>query len=279
LTQLLIRDMTGADIEPAVAMYKAGGWGERSEFLQWVVANQATQPLVGLRNGAVVATGMATASGGVGWIGSIFVDRTMRSQGYGRAITNAVCARLEAARCTTLALIASEYGKPLYLDLGFRIDDQYQVLQAATISRAPAPPSGKTLRPMEPRDADRICELDRRATGEDRRGLLDALTGRAWVLEKAGGLLGFVGSILPDSGAVIAPELEDAAVLLDQLRYVGHGKVKVVEADVPSVHAEGIAGLERLGWAATYQTPRMLLGADVPWNPRLIWSILSRAWG
>jgi hypothetical protein len=132
---------------------------------------------------------------------------------------------------------------------------------------------------MEPRDADRICELDRRATGEDRRGLLDALTGRAWVLEKAGGLLGFVGSILPDSGAVIAPELEDAAVLLDQLRYVGHGKVKVVEADVPSVHAEGIAGLERLGWAVTYQTPRMLLGADVPWNPRFVWSILSRAWG
>ncbi|HEU6439819.1 MAG TPA: GNAT family N-acetyltransferase, partial [Terriglobales bacterium] len=128
MTSLEIRDMTAADIEPAGAMYKAGGWGERREFLEWVLANPATQPLVGVRDGSVVATGMATVNGRVGWVGSIFVDRAMRSQGYGRAVTDAVCARLDVAGCTTQALIASEYGKPLYLKIGFCIVEEYQVL-------------------------------------------------------------------------------------------------------------------------------------------------------
>jgi GNAT superfamily N-acetyltransferase len=279
VTVLEIRDMTAADIEPAVAMYKAGGWGERSEFLQWVLANPATQPLVGVRDGFVVATGMATINGRVGWIGSIFVDRTMRSQGYGRVVTEAVCSRLDAAGCTTQALIASEYGKPLYDNMGFRVDAEYQVLQAETVAKAPVPPVGKSLRPMEPDDLDRICGLDRRATGEDRRGLLAALDGRAWILEADGELLGFLGSILPDSGALIAPKPEDAACLLEQLRYVSHGKVKSVTATVPASHSTGIEGLERLGWGASFLTPRMLRGADIPWNPSLIWGILSRACG
>src|SRR5664280_192366 len=121
-----IRDMTPADIDPAVAMYGAGGWGERREYLEWELANPAIQILVGLRDGAVVATGMATINGDVGWIGSIFVDRTMRSQGYGRALTEAACERVEAAGCRTQALIASPYGKPLYDKMGFRVDALYQ---------------------------------------------------------------------------------------------------------------------------------------------------------
>lgn len=279
MTQLLIRAMTAADIEPAVAMYKAGGWGERREFLEWVLANPATQTLVGLRKGEVVATGLATVNGRVGWVGSIFVDRTMRSQGYGRAITEAVCELLEAAGCTTQALIASEHGKPLYDKIGFRIDDQYQVLEAATRARPPAVPAGKSLRPTRPDDLDRICELDFRATGEDRRGLLGALEGRSWVLEADGRLLGYLGSILPDCGALIAPALEDATILLEQLRYASHGRTRTVGANVPSSHGAGIEGLERLGWSRTYQTPRMLRGDDITWGPALIWSILSRAWG
>jgi GNAT superfamily N-acetyltransferase len=279
MTGLQIRDMTAADIEPAVAMYKAGSWGERSEFLQWVLANPVTQPLVGLRNGTVVATGLATVNRSVGWVGSIFVDRMMRSQGYGRAITEAVCSRLEAAGCTTQALIASEYGRPLYEKMGFRIDAEYQVLQAVTIAKAPVAPAGKTLRSMSPDDLDRVCELDRRATGEDRRGLLARLDRRAWVLEARGDLLGFLGSLLPDSGALIAPRLEDAALLLEQLRHLGHGEVKTVQATVPCSNSAGIDGLQRLGWGRTFQTPRMLRGTDIPWSPSLIWGMLSRAWG
>ncbi|HEY5474659.1 MAG TPA: hypothetical protein VIK32_15910, partial [Candidatus Limnocylindrales bacterium] len=77
MTVFEIREMTGVDIEPAVAMYKAGGRGERREFLEWVLANPVTQPLVGVRGGSLVSTAMATINGSVGWVGSIFVDPSM----------------------------------------------------------------------------------------------------------------------------------------------------------------------------------------------------------
>ena len=274
-----IRDMTAADIGPVGAIYKAGGRGDRREFFEWVLANPATQPLVGIRNGSLVGTGMATINGRVGWVGSIFVDPTMRGQGYGRAITDAVCARLDAAGCETEALIASEYGKPLYVSMGFRVDEFYQILEAEPVATVPIPPPGTTLRLMRRGDVGRVCELDFRATGEDRRGLLCSLDGHAWVLEADGELLGFVGSILPDSGAVVAPKVDNGACLLEQLRYAGRGRTKTVRAAVPGTNLASIDRLQRLGWSPTFQTPRMLRGPDIPWEPALIWSILGFAFG
>ncbi len=274
-----IRDMTADDLAPVGAMYVAGGRDDRREFFEWVLANPAIQPLVGLRNGSLVATGMATINGRIGWVGSIFVDRTMRSQGYGRAMTEAVCARLDAAGCETQALIASEHGKPLYESMGFRVDELYQILEAEPVATGPTPPPGTTLRLMRRGDVSRVGELDFRATGEDRRRLLGSLVGHAWVLEADGDLLGFVGSILPGSGAVVAPKINHAACLLEQLRYAGRGRTKSVRAAVPATNLAGLDGLQRLGWSSTFRAPRMLRGPDIPWEPALIWSVLGFAFG
>jgi len=286
VTTFEIRDMAQDDIAPAVAMYRAGGWGERREYLEWMLATPAIQVLVGVRDGDVVATGMASIHGSVGWVGSIFVDRTMRSQGYGRALTDAVCARIDAAGCGTQALIASPYGKPIYDTMGFRVDAQYQILEAEPLQAAPTPPPHRILRPMTPADVDAACALDRRATGEDRRGVIATLAGSGWVLmdsegvaASGGKMRGFLVSILADSATVIAPDVDDAAVLLEQLRWLGRGKVKTVKAAVPDIHEAGWRGLEERGWSPTFQTPRMLRGATIDWDPTMIWSILSFGFG
>ncbi len=106
-------------------------------------------------------------------------------------MTDAVCARLDAAGCTTHALIASEYGRPLYEQMGFRIDGWYQILEALPLDAAPMPPHGTILRPIRPGDIDRIGARPR-ATGEDRRGLLAPLAGSGWLLEAGDELLGFL---------------------------------------------------------------------------------------
>ena len=68
MTDLEIRAMTPADVEPAVAMYRAGGWGERREYLEWELANPAIGMLVGICDGALVGT--ATASSTSFWASS-----------------------------------------------------------------------------------------------------------------------------------------------------------------------------------------------------------------
>lgn len=279
MTDLEIRPMTAADIEAAVAMYRAGGWGERREYLEWQLAGPHMSLLVGLRDGAVVATGMAAINGPVGWIGSIFVDTAMRSRGYGRALTDAACARVDQAGCRTQALIASPFGKPLYDKMGFRVDEYYQILDAGPLASAPTPPPGRILRPMRPDDLDRIHSLDRQATGEDRGHILDSLAGSGWVVESEGDVGGFLVSILPGGGTVVAPEIDDAVCLLDQLRHLGVGKTETVHAAVPRVHESGWRGLEQLGWSPAFQTPRMLRGPAIDWEPWLIWGVLTFAFG
>ena len=183
MTDFQIRAMTAADVEGIAALYQAGGWDARRSFLVRFLANEACQALVGVKDGAVAATGMATVNGSVGWVGSIFVDERLRRQGLGRAMTDAVCDRLDAAGCKTQVLIASEYGRPMYLTMGLEIDGWYQVLESLPLDDAPAPPRGKTLRPMRAADLDRVGRLDMRATGEDRRRLLAPLAETGWLLE------------------------------------------------------------------------------------------------
>jgi hypothetical protein len=194
-------------------------------------------------------------------------------------MTDAVCDRLDAAGCKTQALIASELGKPIYEKMGFRIDGWYQILEALPLDAAPVPPPGTSLRRIRAEDVDRVGELDRRATGEDRRALLGALAGGAWLLESDEELLGFLVQILPDSAAIVAPDPEDGACLLDLLRHLGRGRSKRVRAVAVKGNEDGQLLLERYGWSPTFATPRMLRGRRIDWDPTLIWSILGFAFG
>ena len=281
MSDFLIREMTGADVEPAVELLNSGGWIERRSFLELMLATAGCRPVVGTVDGKVVATGQGMANGPVGWVGSIFVASELRRHGYGRAMTEEVCRGLESAGCRTLALIASDLGRPIYQDMGFRIDATYQIFEAAPLADAPAPPPGTALRRMRAGDLDRVGALDFRATGEDRRVLLGALTDGAWVLEADDGseLLGFLASLDPDSGALIAPDPDDAGCLLDLLRHLAVGRVPAVRAAAADGHPNGRRMLLERGWKQSFETPRMLRGPAPAWDPALIWSLLGFAFG
>ena len=279
MTDLEIRDMTAADIDAVATLYRSGGWDHERPFIERLLANPICQSLVGVRDEAVVATGIATINGPVGWAGSIFVDPSHRRRGLGSAITDAVCARIEAAGCVTQALIASEYGRPVYERMGFRIDAWYQILEAPPLDAAPMPPRGTTLRQMRSDDLERVGELDRRATGEDRRGLLGPLSADGWLLETGHRLLGYLIPIEPKCAAVVAPDPLDAACLLDLLRHLGRGRRNTLRAAVLRNDEDRQLFLERRGWGRTFEAPRMRRGQSVDWEPRLIWSLLGFAFG
>lgn len=281
MTAFEIRDMTAADIGPAVELLHSGGWDDRRPFLELMLATPNCQPLVGTMDGSVVATGQGVVNGPVGWVGSIFVDARLRRQGLGRAMTEHVCGALKSAGCRTLALIASDLGRPIYEKMGFRIDAMYQIHEAAPLGAAPTPPPGTVLRRMRLADVDRVGALDFRATGEDRRALLGALADRGWLLETGAGaeVLGFLVSIQAESAALVAPDPADAACLLDLLRYLANGRTQVVRAAAASGHPAGRRLLAQWGWTPAFETPRMLRGPAPAWRPTLIWSLLGFAFG
>lgn len=274
-----IRAMTTADVDAAVALALAQGWRDRRHFYAVVLRTPSCQPLVGTIDGRVVATGLATASGAVGWLGAVVVDEPMRGHGYGRAMTEELCRRLRDAGCETLSLVATDAGRPLYERLGFRLVTHYHEMDADHLSREPEPPAGARLRPMTPEDLPGVFELDRLATAEDRRAVLAELAkAGGWVLDDATALRGF---LLPSDrafAAIVAPGFEDGLCLLDLHRHLAPPD-GLARAGIPDENAAGWRELEARGWRPNWLAPRMLLGPDVPWRPGWIWGQINSAMG
>src|SRR6185369_6892980 len=92
----VIRPMLAADVDAATEMVLSHDWGVRRDWLAYAAAADACSAFIATdAGGRVVATGVGTANGPVGWIGSIFVSPETRGQGLGRAITQAIIDALD----------------------------------------------------------------------------------------------------------------------------------------------------------------------------------------
>ncbi|MGD0017777.1 MAG: GNAT family N-acetyltransferase [Candidatus Limnocylindrales bacterium] len=283
MTGFQIRAMTGADVDAAVELALAQGWRDRRLFYDIVLRTPSCLPLVGTIDGRVVTTGLGVVSLPVGWIGAIVVAADERRRGFGRAMTEEICARLRAAGCATLSLEATDAGRPLYERMGFRLGTCYHQLQAGHLDDRPVPPQGARVRMLARPDLPAILELDRLATGEDRSAALEVLAeSGGWVLmDEEGQSARLRGFLLPAErayGAVIAARPEDGIYLLDLHRYLVPAGAHV-RAGVPHENAAGWGKLEARGWRETWRAPRMLRGPDVAWRPEWIWGQINSAMG
>jgi GNAT superfamily N-acetyltransferase len=121
--------MTAADVDEATDALLRGDWGDRRTFFAFAVAHPACDAIVAVDGDRIVGTGVGTRSGPVGWVGTVFVEAERRGAGLGTALTERICDGLEAAGCRTLALVATEQGRPLYERLRFEVVDWYVTVE------------------------------------------------------------------------------------------------------------------------------------------------------
>jgi ribosomal protein S18 acetylase RimI-like enzyme len=135
-------------------VYDRAGWAQvpghhAREFGEWRQIfldgrSAAEAPVVAWRGQDVVGTAIRRLfSDGTGWIGQLAVARGERGRGLGRALLLEGFRRCLAAGATALGLgvIATNRGAlRLYLDIGLRIDREWQVYAAPqpAVSRPPA---------------------------------------------------------------------------------------------------------------------------------------------
>jgi GNAT superfamily N-acetyltransferase len=282
--------MTADEIDAAVALARAQGWRDRRLFYEFVLRTPTCQALAGVAGDRLVATGLATVNGPVGWLGAIVVAAELRGRGLGRAITEDLCRRLRAAGCVTLSLEATDAGRPMYERMGFRLVTHYHQIQADHLPDLPAEPDGAHVRRLEPADLPAVFELDRLATAEDRSVPLRVLAeivaeseggvaGRGgWILERDGAVSGFLLPAERAYGVIVAPRFEDGLFLLDLHRHVVPAGAHV-RAGIPDEHSAAWRELQALGWQETWQAPRLLLGPEIPWRPTWIWGQINSAMG
>jgi GNAT superfamily N-acetyltransferase len=270
--------MRAEDVEAATELILGNEWGVRREWLEFATTQPACCPVVAEAGGAIVGTGVGTANGPVGWIGTIFIAPDRRGRGLGQAITQEIIDRLVTAGCRSLALVATTEGRRLYERMGFDVQTRYHVLEAIGL-----PPSDATdgVRPFETDDLPAIERLDREGTGEDRshaiRRFASAETTRVAIADD-GELEGYVLRAPWGGGATIARHA-DAALRILAARRRAAGPGGRVRLGLLDENAEGLARLVDAGLRLTWSAPRMLRGEPPAWRPGWIWGQFNHAMG
>ena len=273
--------MTAADIEPAAAAILADDWGDRRAWFEFAVAHPACRAFAAEDDdGAIVGTGVVTLNGPVAWIGTIWVAPSARGRGLGRALTQAPMDEAEAAGCETLVLVATDAGQPLYERLGFTVQTWYRTMEAPGLA-VPKDDDGRLVRAFRPDDLDAMAELDRAATGEDRRHLLATFahpnTAKV-VTQTPDRPTGFVIRAPWGGGATIAPRTDDALAIL-RARRLAAGPERRVRAGILLENEAGAATLMADGWTEAWRAPRLVRGEPLEWHPDHIWGQFNHALG
>lgn len=277
-----IRPMTPDDVDQSADMILTHGWGVRREWLRFAATQAAGSPVVAVADGTIVGTGVGTANGRVGWIGTIFVAPDRRGHGLGKAITQATVDALERAGCATIVLVATREGRPLYERMGFQLQTRYRILEAPGLAVASGDGSsgGATVRPFVPGDLEALLALDRASTGEDRghalTRLADSTTAR--VAAMSGSITGFVVRPPWGGGATVAASLDDALAIVEARR-VASGPEGRVRVGVLEENAAGLEALAALGFKPEWSAPRLVRGAAMDWRPERIWGQFNHAMG
>jgi predicted N-acetyltransferase YhbS len=102
-----IRPMLPDDVAAATKAILRASWGDRRTRFEFATTQPTCRPVVAEVGDSLVGTGVGTANGAAGWVGTIWVDPDHRGAGLGRALTQAVIGGLEAAGCRTFILVAS----------------------------------------------------------------------------------------------------------------------------------------------------------------------------
>jgi predicted N-acetyltransferase YhbS len=213
--------------------------------------------------GTLVALGGAVAFGSLAWLGLIVVEPGRQRQGLGGVVARAAIDWARGRGCSTICLIATPAGIPLYRRLGFVPDgDSYELSWAPR----PLPPVGEvsSARPWTPEDTPEVASLDAPAFGADRSRLLAAyareFSGSAWVArDDRGRVSGFV--VVQDDliGPWCAADEGVAGRLLDVA--LG-GVTRSLRAGV--LDEVGARLLASRGLVQGRSLPRMRLGPSVP---------------
>jgi GNAT superfamily N-acetyltransferase len=242
------------------------GWNQVAADWRLMIASGSA---FGIKDagGRWIATALALPLGShVAWISMVLVAKPERRKGHGTRLLRRCIAAIEATG-RSVGLDATEFGRPVYLPLGFR--DAYAISRWSmpqAVEMPVAAPSGVAVRPARARDLDRIAGYDRQCSGLERREILDDLRARAphaaYVAEHADGSLagyslGRDGHRASHVGPVVA---ESQAVGLALLSRALAGVRGPATVDVPDQQGDIKRWLQSQGASAPRGFMRMLRG-------------------
>ena len=282
ITDLPARRLSLADL-PAIVML-AGDRGWSPEESKWRLIF-AVSEVYGVDDpaGGLAGTVVLTRYGsGLATVGMMLVASRHGRQGLGRRLMRHV---LEAAEGAVVYLTATEEGRPLYGQLGFRaidtstsyigIFDTSQPDGAAQRVASPSP------RPVTAARLGALAELDVDVFGADRRRVLAELLTFADRFVECGEPVSGYGAAWTNGdiamiGPLVATDATDATTLITSL---ANGRTGPIRLDVAGRHSDLARWARAHGLSASGATTLMVHGGSLPGDRARLFGPVSVAIG
>ena len=267
----VIRPFRSADLDGALAANDAVGWSGRRVLFDYYSARHDCALFVAEVDGEIVGTGGATifpGSPATGWVHGIVVRPGQQRSGLGRRLTEAAIAWLRARSAGAVLLLATDAGRPVYERMGFVAGERY-----GSFAWPATPPDADVVtRPMRAADLPAAYALDYAATGEDRRGFIEAFASSGWVATCGAAVVGFHLACPWGGGPAIA---SDTATGLALVRLAAAVRRTPRSLGLPEANQGAVQYLTKLGITAERHVTRMWLGTPPPWRADMIFGVFN----
>jgi ribosomal protein S18 acetylase RimI-like enzyme len=285
-TPLSIRRFTQGDLPFADAVRAQAGWNQTMADWQRFLAHDPQGCFLAEWNGAPAGTATTTIYGAeLAWIGMVLVAPAHRRQGIGRALLRHCIDYLRERQVRCIKLDATPEGQQVYEPLGFKAEWSLSRWQRPGEGALMMGPDRGTRRQPGEKDWSRIEDLDCRAFGTSRQGLLRALVqfgSRVVVVDEldAPAAIGGCGFLRPGAraqylGPIVARDPGSGLRLVDALLSAEDGfAAGPVYWDIPDANATVVEHAQRRGFSKQRSLTRMVFGDNaVPGKPELQWAI------
>lgn len=259
--------------EPVARTLDEAGFGPHVARLLGYPRDSPDGHVLVAASGKRLVGGACCASfGSTGWIGALGVLPRARRRGVGEQLTRACIDWLTGRGASTVLLYATDMGRPVYDRVGFTAETRARAWRGV----APGPPPDGVRR-LRPSDRERILELDRRATGEDRTAVLNMLPALLGLgFERDGELQGFALQTPWGAGpAVVADDAKAGSALLRGLVV----EPQPLTITVPDDNTAGSTTLARWGFQPVNSALRMRYGPAIDHDPSRMFGLFNLFWG
>lgn len=254
-------DLLNPSDVPRLDALQPDGWTPIIPYYEFYTRTPYCRPLKYVVDGQIAGVGSSIEHHGTAWLAHIIVRHDFRRQGIGRAITTMLMNDLLTKHhIASIHLVATPMGEPLYRQLGFRRVSEYVFLKGGKTTSDPE----TTLETYHPCFREAGLTMDREATSEDRRELLEPHWMNACFTMSDGELTGFYMPGLGE-GFILATTPEAGLALLRRKHSSGAPGV------IPEENRHAIGSLEANGFVEYRRGVRMAYGQPLCWHPERIY--------
>lgn len=201
---------TTADLTALPAL-QPDGWGDITPNFEYYTRSSFCFPIKITSGDRIVGIGSTILHNDVAWLAHIIVHKEHRKQGIGKLVTETLVESLQSTKCSTIYLLATDLGAPVYEKAGFETETEYLFFKDVKLNNQP--PVQEAIQPYHEKYKAQMAALDQATSGEDRLFHLEEHLQQGFVYGDNGTVNGYYLPTFGD-GLIIAADPKAGLALL-----------------------------------------------------------------